>query len=119
MKLYMKLYIKLCTKLLYRASVVEPSYTEPSHAEPSYAEPSYEEPSYAEPSCRARLADKQAKPCLLACLLVLAGSKQASKRPYFGQSSKQREGLLACLLVYCLYVVNLIVAVVGNRPLVF
>jgi hypothetical protein len=66
-----------------------------------------------------RLADKQAKPCLLACLLVLAGSKQASKRPYFGQSSKQKEGLLACLLVYCLYIVNLVVAVVGNRPLVF
>ena len=68
---------------------------------------------------RARLADKQAKPCLLACLLVLAGSKQASKRPYFGQSSKQKEGLLACLLVYCLYIVNLVVAVVANRPLVF
>jgi hypothetical protein len=27
--------------------------------------------------------------------------------------------LLACLLVYCLYIVNLVVAVVGNRPLVF
>ena len=70
-----------------------------------------------------RLADKQAKPCLLACLLVLAGSKQASKRPYFGQSSKQKEGLLACLLacllVYCLYIVNLVVAAVGNTPLVF
>jgi len=63
-----------------------------------------------------RLADKQAKPCLLACLLVLAVSKQSSKRPYFGQSSKQRKGLLACLLVYCLYIVNLVVAVVGNRP---
>jgi hypothetical protein len=37
-----------------------------------------------------RLADKQAKPCLLACLLV-----------------------------YCLYIVNLVVAVVSNRPLVF
>jgi len=66
-----------------------------------------------------RLADKQAKPCLLACLLVLAVSKQASKRPHFGQSSKQRGGLLACLLVYCLYIVNLVVAVVGDRPLVF
>jgi len=66
-----------------------------------------------------RLADKQAKPCLLACLLVLAVSKQASKRPYFGQSSKQWKGLLACLLVYCLYIVNLVVAVVSNRPLVF
>ena len=67
----------------------------------------------------SRLADKQAKPCLLAYLLVLAVSKQASKRPYFGQSSKQWKGLLACLLVYCLYIVNLVVAVVGNRPLVF
>ena len=51
-----------------------------------------------------RLADKQAKPCLLACLLVLAGSKQASKRPYFGQSGGQRKGLLACLLA-CLLLV--------------
>ena len=46
-----------------------------------------------------RLADKQAKPCLLACLLVLAVSKQSSKRPHFGQSSKQRKVLLACLLL--------------------
>jgi len=45
--------------------------------------------------------------------------KQASRRPYFGQLSKQRKGLLACLLIYCLYIVNLVVAVVGNRPLVF
>jgi hypothetical protein len=47
-------------------------------------------------------------------LLVLAVSKQASTRPYFGQSSKQREGLLACLLVYCLYIINLVVVVGGN-----
>ena len=60
------------------------------------------------------LISKQTPICLLACLLVLA----VSKRPYFGQSSKQRKGLLACLLVYCLYIVNLAVAVVGDRPLV-
>ncbi len=65
------------------------------------------------------LISKQTPACLLACLLVLAVSKQASTRPYFGQSSKQRKGLLACLLVYCLCVINLVVVVVGNRPLVF
>ena len=61
-------------------------------------------PEHHPDSTTYRLADKQAKPCLLACLLVLAGSKQASKRPYFGQSSKQKEGLLACLLA-CLLLV--------------
>ena len=45
-------------------------------------------------------------------------SKQA-RGLNFGQSSKQRKGLLACLLIYCLYIVNLVIAVVGNRPLVF
>jgi len=44
--------------------------------------------------------------------LDLLISKQSSKRPHFGQSSKQRKGLLACLLVYCLYIVDLVVAVV-------
>ena len=57
-----------------------------------------------------RLADKQAKPCLLACLLVLAVSKQASRRPYFWAIKQAKEGFA------CLYVVNLAVAVVGSRP---
>jgi hypothetical protein len=47
-----------------------------------------------------RLADKQAKPCLLACLLVLAGSKQEA----LFWAIKQAKGGLACLLA-CLLLV--------------
>ena len=69
-----------------------------------------------------RLADKQANPCLLARLLVLAVSKQASKQEALFWAIKQtKEGfacLLTCLLVYYLYIVNLVVAVVSDRPLV-
>ena len=61
----MKLYIKLYTKLLYKASVVKPSYTEPSHAELSYEEPSSQsrcvEPPYVELYAELRVEPKQAK----------------------------------------------------------
>ena len=64
----MKLYTKLCTKLLYRASVGEPSYAEPSYAEPSHAEPwcravvqSRVEPPYAE-LCAELRAELRAEP---------------------------------------------------------
>ena len=50
-RLRTKLYTNFCAKLLYRASVVEPSY----------ADPLYAEPSYAEPSCRASVAKLRAK----------------------------------------------------------
>jgi hypothetical protein len=59
-------------------------------------------PLWEEFSDDSRLADKQAKPCLLACLLVLAVSKQASKRPLFWAIKQAIKGLaclLACLLL--------------------
>ena len=55
--------------------------------------------------------------------MVRLADKQASKQEALFWAIKQAKGglacLLACLLVYCLYIVNLVVAVVGNRPLVF
>ena len=42
-----------------------------------------------------------------------------SKQEALFWAIKQAKGGLPCLLVYCLYIVNLVVAVVGNRPLVF
>jgi len=44
----------------------------------------------------SRLADKQAKPCLLACL----GSKQAIKQEASFWAIKQAKEGLACLLAY-------------------
>ena len=49
-----------------------------------------------------RLTDKQARGLILG-----------------NRAGKGRACLLACLLAYCLYIVNLVVAVVSNRPLVF
>ena len=41
-----------------------------------------------------------------------------SKQEALFWAIKQAKEGLACLLVYCLYIVNLAVAVVGDRPLV-
>jgi hypothetical protein len=46
-------------------------------------------------------------------------SKQEALFWAIKQAKRGLACLLACLLVYCLYIVNLVVAVVGNRPLVF
>jgi hypothetical protein len=60
--------------------------------------------SYKDPaiSVNIRLADKQAGGLILG-----------------NQVSKERACLVAYLLVYCLYIVNLVVAVLSNRLLVF
>jgi hypothetical protein len=49
----------------------------------------------------------------------LGGRRLANKQARGLILGKQRKGLLTCLLVYCLYIINLVVVVVGNRPLVF
>ena len=59
--------LNLCAKLLYRASVVEPSY----------ADPLYAEPSYAEPSCRASVRKAS---CKASCRVSRRASCRASRR---------------------------------------
>ena len=57
--------------------------------------------------------------CCNCCAETARLANKQARRSYFGQLSKQRGVLLACLLVNCLYIVNLVVAVVSDRPLVF